>query len=117
MPPDLVVAVPASGETVYRLVRKDKPEADGFKPRLLLGKGRLPRGPAINHAGLSTFATAEQARSRATKYESWVAKLDLPADAAVHIAKTDGPGHYTVWGDPKVLEKLAVFVDSAGEGA
>jgi hypothetical protein len=118
LPADVFLAVPASGQVVYRLVRKDKAPVDSYRSRMVSGKGSLPRSaPAIDHAGISTFLTVEQAKSRATKYASWVTRLELRQDAGIHIAKTGTAGHYTVWGDPKVLQKMATTVDEAGEEA
>ena len=110
MSPEAVFALPADGEVLHRLVRQDRPTVESFKSRAVRGRGRLPEGPAILHAGLSMTDTTDQALARGGRYPSNVYQVRLDSDSAIHVAKTFGPGHYTVWGDPEVLLGLAAPV-------
>lgn len=106
LPSDYLVAAPADGQVLHRIVR-DPPEARDFGPRVF----RVPRyrGPAIYELGVSMFATEDQARSRMGRPGA-IARVVLPPNAGVHVAKTLGTGHYTVWGDPDVLAAHATVV-------
>jgi hypothetical protein len=53
------------------------------------------------------FSTRQAALARGGKYPSWVAELNIPAGMSMHVAKTLGKNHYSVWGDPKLLVDLA----------
>jgi hypothetical protein len=51
-------------------------------------------------------ATERQALNRARdlpRLGTFVARLDVPADAAITWEKTLGRGHYTIWGDAEQL--------------
>ena len=103
LPPDAVMAVVGNGDILYRLVRLDQPVVEAFTPRASRGRGRAPRGPVILHVGLSMFSSASAAASRGGKYRSMIAEVTLPRDPDIHVAKTFGAEHYTVWGDPAIL--------------
>ena len=110
LPAGSYLAMPA-GETLYRLVRNDKPVEYSFQSRAVRGRGRLPDGHAILHTALSMFPTPEEARARGGLYDSHVARVQLSAGLSIHVAKTLGLGHYSVWGDPKDLMQLAALVE------
>jgi hypothetical protein len=55
------------------------------------------------------FETVEQAVSRAQRTPRIVGAVRL-SGPDVHVAKTLGPGHYTVWADAKDLCERASIV-------
>jgi hypothetical protein len=93
---DVVVAVRAEGQTLYRLVSRDPPTGRDFQSNLARGKPRFEGQTAISHAGLSMWETATKALSGARRFPALVAEVPLVAEGA-SLAKTFGPGHYTVW--------------------
>lgn len=57
-------------------------------------------------AGLSMYDTAAQAREVARRFPalgSHVAAVAIEDGAPIRVAKTLGPGHYTLWGEPQDL--------------
>lgn len=110
LPADAVVALTSEDELVlHRLVRKDPPELGAFVSKLIRGGRRFPAERPILHAGLSMFETVEQAVSRARRTPKIVAAVRLNGPD-VHVAKTLGPGHYTVWGEAEDLCERASIV-------
>lgn len=102
-----MLAVPGDGDALYRLVRTDQRSIESFRSRAQRGRGKLPSGGAIFHMGLSMFSTANAAASRGGKYPSKIYRVTLPHDPDIHVAKTRGVEHYTVWGEPTKLEQAA----------
>lgn len=110
LPADAVVALTGQDEMVlHRLVREDPPEVRAFLSKLVRGGRRFPNERPILHAGLSMFETVEQALSRAQRTPKIVAAVRL-SGPVVHVAKTLGPGHHTVWADAKELCERASIV-------
>jgi hypothetical protein len=110
LPTDAVVALTSDDELIlHRLVREDPPEVRAFVSKLVRGGRRYPAEPPILHAGLSMFETVEQAVSRARRTPRIVAAVRL-SGPELHVAKTLGPGHYTVWGDAEDLCERASIV-------
>jgi hypothetical protein len=110
LPPEAVVALTSEDELVlHRLVREDPPEVRAFVSKLVRGGRRFPAERPILHAGLSMFETVEQAVSRARRTPRIVAAVRL-SGPDVHVAKTLGPGHYTVWADAEDLCERASIV-------
>jgi len=107
---DAVVAVTSQEDLIlHRLVREDPPELGAFVSKLVRGGRRFPAETPILHAGLSMFETVEQAVSRARRTPRIVAAVRL-SGPDIHVAKTLGAGHYTVWGDTEVLCEQASIV-------
>ena len=110
LPGDAVVALTSEDELVlHRLVREDPPDLAAFVSKLVRGGRRFPAERPILHAGLSMFATVDQAVSRARRIPKIVAAVRL-SGPDIHIAKTLGPGHFTVWGEAKDLCERASIV-------
>lgn len=56
------------------------------------------------------FDSESAVRQRAVP-PTFVAQVELRAGLGVSIAKTLGPGHFTVWGDPEMLLSVARVID------
>jgi hypothetical protein len=107
-----IVAVPASGETLWRITTKAGPSRSDFLSVAALGDPN--RGPAILTLGVSMFATREQAEQIRDRFRlgQHVRALLLPSNRGFSIARTGRtPGHHTVWGTPEDL--LAVTLGTA----
>lgn len=88
LPREAVVAVPADGLTVYRLVRSDPPTLRDFlppSPELAAQRG----WPELLRAGLSHFLTAEQAGRARRHRVSRIARVDLAT--ARDLRRTNRP--------------------------
>lgn len=96
LPQGSVIAVPAQGIVVYRLVRgASVTEADFVS--LSLARARLRHVPELLRVGLSHYLTAEEARAVMRRVGSRVAAVSLNADLNARIARTGrAPGHVTV---------------------
>jgi hypothetical protein len=110
LPDDAVVALTGEDELVlHRLVRDDPPDLTAFVSKLVRGGRRFPAERPILHAGLSMFATVDQAVSRARRIPKIVAAVRI-SGPDIHVAKTLGAGHYTVWGEAADLCERASIV-------
>jgi hypothetical protein len=102
--------------TFYRFVETDPPTARDFASNFLLGRPRRPQAGETEDEwrGLSVFDSPDAARAMLRRVPRFrrrlLAQLELPDDAPVRIAKTFGPGHYTLWGDPQRLRDAVVAV-------
>ena len=91
-----------AGRTLWRIVRTNPPsEADFLSNE---AKGLRPRDEDAETlhlwSGISVFTTLTQARRMARRVPSLgVAELHIPDDPGVHVERTLGRGHYTLWGD------------------
>jgi hypothetical protein len=67
-------------------------------------------------AGVSVFATREQARKRARQVRSlrgkrFIAEVRIPDGSAITFEQTTRtPGHYTLWGDPNEMLRCVVSI-------
>ena len=111
LPPEAVIAVPAGGLTVYRLVRSDPPTIRDFQPPSPNLADR--RGwPELHRAGLSHFLRLEQTERVRRSPVSLVATVRLVAGSGIYLARTARtPGHVTVWARPEALLRAARVVD------
>ena len=105
LPRDTILALPADGEVLYRLLRRELPEARDFMSNLTKNKRPFPDEHPIYYAGMSMFELKSQALSRARRKH--VASVVLEPGKGFHIAKTRGAGHYTVWGDAEQLLEVS----------
>lgn len=97
LPSGAVVAVPAAGLTVYRLVRGPRPVEADFLPAPAR-RARVAGYPELLRIGLSHFLTVEQAVGAMRRAGSRVAEVVLPEEIGAHVARTGRtPGHLTVW--------------------
>lgn len=110
LPAGAIVAVPATGQRLYRAVRHGVVDEGAFRSRFSRGERPYAAETPILHVGVSMFASASQAMSRFGRSME-PAEVTLEEGAGFHIAKTLGEGHYTVWGDPEELAMRAVVVD------
>ena len=110
LPRDAVIAIPADGRTLYRLVRSDPPTLRDFEPP---GQELAERRgwPELHRTGLSHFLRPEQAERIRRSPVSRVAAVRLAAGEGIYVARTGRtPGHVTVWARPEVLLRVALIV-------
>ena len=104
-----VVAVPADGETVWRITAGPEPAVGDFLSIAALGDP--DRGPAILSLGVSVCSTRDQAEQIRDKFRrgQHVLAVQLPANGGFHLARTGRtPGHHTVWAKPDRLVQAVV---------
>lgn len=111
-----IVAQAAQGdEVLYRLARGESAAVDDFRGRRDLPRGRRfpARTPWLLLAGVSMFETQQGALTVARRRPATVARVRLKAEAGVHLARSGGRGHYTVWGAPTVLFDCVESINQA----
>jgi hypothetical protein len=105
------VALWESGRPLYRLVGSETMSRRDFTSQYEKHKPCPALAPSfIVHLGISTFDTPEKARTRAMR-SGWLAELLPTPGFKVAAAKTMGPGHFTIFGDPDVLRSMATVVE------
>jgi hypothetical protein len=109
LPAGSVVAVPATGQKLYRMVKPTIETAD-FVSRAAKGCRPYTAEVPILHVGISMFAEPAQAASRFGRSKV-PGEVTLEEGQGFHIAKTLGNGHYTVWGDPDALAERTSLID------
>lgn len=107
LPPGAILALPARGEMLYRLLSSDEVRERDFFSNHDKDRPPLVGTDHVIHCGVSMFARPDQALIRANRYPVAVAAITLAAGMGVTLAKTFGAGHYTVWGDPPILQSQA----------
>lgn len=108
LPAGSVVAVPADGLTVYRLVRNDPARPEDFAP-MPERRARARGVPELLRLGVSAYLAPKQAEAVLLDERSRVARIQLRPGAGVHVARTGRTfGHVTVWGP---LEELVGSAD------
>jgi hypothetical protein len=109
-----VLAAPTSGQVLYRLVRRYAAEEVDFVARAFKRRP-FTDTPLLLHGGVSMFAEAGQAASRARRSPIVIAEVHLQTDRDIHVAKTlISEGRYTVWGLPEDRLQCVVRVAQAG---
>lgn len=96
---------------VYRLVRQDPPRRRDFVSTY--EKGAPPMDtpdPFVLFAGISVTDDEGAARSRAVP-PTYLAEVHLGEGLGIYVAKTFGPHHYTLWGQPDILMAASRVVD------
>lgn len=91
--------------TFYRIVKADPPTVADFLSARALGLPLRPNESEDIWAGLSVWATEAQARRQQRRFPrlgDFAAALVID-DEQVRVARTYGPGHHTIWGDPEAL--------------
>jgi hypothetical protein len=97
-----VIAVPADGLTLYRLVRSDPPTLRDFQPPSRELADRLG-WPELLRAGLSHFVRPEQTERVRRSPVSRIAAVELRG-SGIYVARTGRtPGHVTAWATPEAL--------------
>jgi hypothetical protein len=107
-------------EELQRLYRVSRAQEDERFPEAFQShyeQGLPPRGPedraAVIHMALSMFASADvaaQLAARVPKLGGHVATVDLAPGLGLCVAKTGGPAHWSVWGQPLQLESCVTDV-------
>jgi hypothetical protein len=101
-----------AARTFYRLVKADTPTVVDFLSAKALGLPRRPNEPQDIWEGLSVWATEAQARRQQRRFPrlGGFAAVLVIDDEQVRIARTYGPGHHTIWGDPSALLAAVTLV-------
>jgi hypothetical protein len=102
--PGFVYSVPwTEGAGLYRLLSGEKARRRDFTSSHERGKPvvRWCRNWSL-HVGLSMADTIDGAKARASR-SGFIAILAPRTGLGTSVAKTLGPGHFTVWGDPDEL--------------
>src|SRR3954464_13412073 len=100
-----IVAKPAAGQVLFRLVRDPGGRVEDFRsPRDRSPRRPVPSGtPWLLLVGVSMFDSLAGALAVARRRPAWIAELRLPGGLGIHLARRGPPGHHTVWGEPRVL--------------
>jgi hypothetical protein len=107
LPRGTVIAVPADGLSVYRLVLSDPPTESDFAPQPLERATRLA-WPELIRLGVSHFLERDQARAQRRRRDSLIARIALDSGRGIHVARTGRTdGHVTVWAPPGELRRNA----------
>ena len=107
LPMDATVVVPANGEVLFRLLRGQEPRQADFQSNQDKGRPRTDGVPHLIRCGVSMYAEPGQALIHAHRYPLAVAAVTLDIGVGISLARTYGPGHYTVWGHPEILMSQA----------
>jgi hypothetical protein len=116
LPSAAVVAVPANGLEVFRLVRSDPPTTADFQPSRYQRRRNIPE---LLRVGLSHYLTAEAAAAYLRQPGSQVARVTLSTGLPAHVARTfsrTNPLHVTVWARADLLVAHASVVRGGAEG-
>ena len=106
---EAVVAVPAVGQTLYRLLRQVEPRPADFRSNRDRSRPPAPRETVLLHSGISLFSSPEAALARARRRPAPLAAVTLEAGHGLYLAKTGSRFHYTAWGEPDRLAALAAL--------
>jgi hypothetical protein len=107
LPRETVIAIPAGGLSVYRLVLSDPPTEADFAPQPLARANRMGWAEIVR-LGVSHFLERGQAAAQRRRRDSRIARVILPSDSRIHLARTGrGAGHVTVWAPPGELRRNA----------
>jgi hypothetical protein len=107
LPPEAVIALPSPGGPLFRIVTNDPPRREDFKPLSASYAERTGRSELLR-CGLSHFLEPEQAATWMWKEEQLIARIVLPADSRIYVARTDQdrPGHVDVWCPGDLIDSL-----------
>lgn len=111
MPSEAVVAVPAAGQLLYRIIVDEKPAIQDFLSNHDKHNRQMGREPWLLYNGLSMLADAGQAAEMRDRFRrgQHVAEIVLNPGMGIMLARTlKTPGHHTVWGRPEDLLMLAL---------
>jgi hypothetical protein len=125
-PSELTVRpVPPSGLTVYRVVATDDRDSEAFTRSFMSnheqGKPPRPNSPeehfTLIHQAISVFERRYQAEAKARQWSigDYVARLPLPADAGLCVARWGSKGHLSLWGETLMLAQLAADIVRVSE--
>jgi len=110
LPRAAVIAVPADGLTVYRLVRSDPPTLRDFQLPSTELAARLG-WPELLRVGLSHFLRPEQTERVRRSPVSRIAAVDLAEGVRIYVGRTGRtPGHVSVWARSEALLAAARVV-------
>lgn len=107
-----------STKAVYRIVAQDPPLPADFYSDQRLGKRRAPWESDEEHHGLSVWSAQRQARHLARGLRAagasvlYIARVDVQQGGPFRTRRSgEAAGHYTLWGEPAALARLAVVVE------
>ncbi len=113
LPADWLVIMPASGQTMFRMVtHEQQPPPEDFLSDRARSRPRLDEDLEADHLGSSMFAELAQAEAIMRRYPKLVAGVRLEAGHGFSLARTlpDLDGHHTVWGEADDLAQLVQYV-------
>lgn len=94
----------------FRIVPAERPSPDDFRSNRLKGEPHPPStAPDLKvamWAGVSVYDTLARAQQKARDLPllgSYVTELDLAGGPKIPVARTNGRGHFTAWGEPDEL--------------
>ena len=111
MPSEAVVAVPAAGQLLYRIILDEKPAIQDLLSNHDKHNRQMGREPWLFDNGLSMLADAGQAAEMRDRFRrgQHLAETVLNPGMGIMLARTlKTPGHHTVWGCPEDLLMLAL---------
>jgi hypothetical protein len=108
----IVVPVPASTLTLYRLLEHEHAREGDFEPSLSRNQAKLRGIPELFRGSVSFWLEEGQAVAASTRPTSFVARLVLRDTGLVHVATTErrAKGHVDVWAHPQELLQAVVDV-------
>jgi hypothetical protein len=108
----IVVPVPASGLTLYRLLEHEHAREGDFEPSLSRSQAKLRGIPELFRGSLSLWLEEGQAVAASNRPTSFVARLVLTDTSLVRVASTEQrtKGHVDVWSHPQELLQAVVDV-------
>lgn len=98
----------APSRTFYRIVQSNPPTLADFTSYQGQGKPLLDDEPekVMMWSGISVWNTEIQARNKARDLPwlgQYIATVVLSASDLIAYQKTNGRGHFTLWGDPQAI--------------
>jgi hypothetical protein len=108
----IVVPVPASTLTLYRLLEHEGAREGDFEPSLSRNQAKRRGIPELFRRSVSLWLEEGQAVTASTRPTAFVARLDLTDTGLVHVASTEqrGTGHVDAWAHPQELLEAVVHV-------
>jgi hypothetical protein len=97
---------------VFRLLGRSVAREWDFQSARDRDRPARPGQDFLDYAGVSVFGSEDAAIRTARRYPKLLARLHLPAGDGFMIARTlpDAAEHYSVWGDPRSLQRRVVSV-------
>jgi hypothetical protein len=108
----IVVPVPASSLTLYRLLEHEQAREGDFEPSRSRNQAKRRGIPEFFRSSVSFWLEEGQAVAASTRPTSFVARLVLTDTGLVHVASTErrAKGHVDVWAHPQELLQAVVEV-------
>ena len=100
----------------FRIIAVELPNREDFLSDK--AKGQPPRNADDAELlrlwdGISVFATFQQARNKANRYDlgRFIAEVLIPENSPIRVERTTrSPGHHTLWSEPDAVLRCVVRV-------